>query len=78
MQSSARDHLRLYRLGSIRGVRKAAEFSGLSKHEILDLTEQGVIAWYPHGDRGDRMISKLSLIEYLARQYGERSRRANT
>lgn len=62
---------RIWKLGAIRGVRKASEFSGLSRNELFSLTDAGAVAWYPHGERGDRMISRLSLIEYLAAQYGK-------
>ncbi|VTR97851.1 unnamed protein product [Gemmata massiliana] len=65
--SATTSGLRDWRLGAIRGVRKAAKFSGLSRHEIVALTDANIIAWFPHKERGDRMISKRSLIEYLAR-----------
>ncbi len=57
--------------GAIRGVRKAAEFSGLSRHEIQALTDSGAVAWFPHGERGDRIISRRSLVAHLAREHSE-------
>lgn len=60
----------LFSMGA-RTVRQAAAESGLSRNELFDLMDAGVLPWFPHTERRTRLIPWKAVVEYLASLYAE-------
>lgn len=47
-------------------VNQAAAFSGLSRSELFVLMRDGPLDWFHYGEKRTRLITRRSLVEYLA------------